>query len=251
MRIVSLSPSSTELLFAIGAGGDIVGVTQLCDYPSEAKQKEILGSWLHPDAATIKSLAPDLIVTTMIQPEEIRSYGGRGDFIHLEPTNLSSVLETILILGRATGRNQAAELLVEKMQKDFEVIRSQAPVQKLDVYCEMWPNPPMQAGNWVPELVEIAGGKPIGSLYGRPSAPVAVDALQSGDPDVMIFHWCNENEKPDLERIRNRPGWSTLRALQGDACVFLSANLLNRPGPRLVDGAHQLQDVLYKHQHVR
>lgn len=235
MRIVSLAPSSTEILFAIGAGDDVIGVTQDCDFPADALRRERLGTWLHAQPAAIEALKPDLIVTTTFLPDELRTYAGHGEVLHLEPTSLSSVLETMLIVGRAVGRSQAAERLVMTMQAQLEDIRNHAPAQQLLVYCEMWPNPPTQAGHWVPELVEVAGGK-------------AVDALQAADPDLLVFHWCNRDEVFDVERIRNRPGWENVRALQANAYAYLPENFLNRPGPRLVDGARQLQAALKAHQ---
>ncbi|MDP2789933.1 MAG: cobalamin-binding protein [bacterium] len=251
MRIISLSPSSTELLFAMGAGDDVVGVTQLCDYPAEAMRRERLGSWLHTQPAALDALRPNLIVTTTYRPDELRSYSGKGEVLHLEPSNLSSVFESALLLGRAVGRYQAAERLVQTMQEQLEEIRSHAPAQQLLVYCEAWPDPPMQAGNWVPEIIAIAGGQPVGGLHARPSEPVAVDALQAADPDIMVFHWCDPKVPPDAERIRNRPGWFALRALQANACAFLPNNLLNRPGPRLVEGARHLQAEFQAHQQDR
>lgn len=248
MRIISLSPSSTEILFALGAGDEVIGVTQHCDYPTEAFRRQRLGSWLHAQPSAIDALQPDIIVTTTYLPSELRTYVGRGDVLHLEPTNLASVLESILTLGRAIGRYQAAENLVGTMQRQLEDIRRTAPVQHLLVYCETWPTPPTQAGNWVPELVAIAGGKPIGGVHAYPSAPIAVDALQSADPDLLVFHWCKPDEVFDIERIRNRPGWEHVRAVQEDAYAYLPESFLNRPGPRLVDGVRKLQELFIQHQ---
>lgn len=251
MRIISLSPSSTEILFAIGAGADVVGVTQDCNFPAEARRRNQLGSGLQAQPSVIEALHPDLIVSTSYLPEELRLYAGPGEVLYLEPTSLGSVLETILLVGRAVGRYQNAETLVQAMQRDFEEIRTHAPQTKLRVYCEAWPDPPMQARNWIPELVEIAGGFPIGELNAQPSQPVTVDALQSADPDVLVFHWCNPDNHRNPEYLGQRLGWANLRALQTNACAYLPDNLLNRPGPRLVEGARQLQTVLVAHQHTR
>jgi iron complex transport system substrate-binding protein len=247
MRIVSLSPSSTEILFALGAGDDVIGVTQNCDYPANALHKEHLGSWLQVQPTAINALKPDLIITTSFLPEELRTYTGSGEVLHLEPSSLGSVLETILIVGRTIGRTQIAEKLVCTMQKQFENIRNSAPAHQSLVYCEMWPSPPTQAGLWVPEIVEIAGGKPLGGLNTNPCEPTMVDALSAADPDLMVFHWCNQDEIFNVERILERPGWANVRALQTNAYTYFPNNLLNRPGPRLVDGARQLQAFFKLH----
>ncbi len=252
MRIVSLSPSSTEIAFAIGAGEDLVAVTHLCDYPSDADRVERVGTWLHTDPNRLLDLRPDLIITTTVLPEELQQHSAlRERTLHLQPTGLGSVFESILELGRTVGRQTAAEEVVRNMHQSFESIQDAQPLHRLHVYCEEWASPPMAAGNWVPEIVQIAGGRPIGGVHTNPSAPTDVDALRSADPDVMIFHWCSPQERHDPERIRQRPGWGKFRAVQAGALAFIPNSLLNRPGPRLVDGASALQAALQRFQRMR
>ena len=156
----------------------------------------------------------------------------------------------MLILGRAIGRTQAAEQLVRTLQGQLEDVRNHAPAHRLCVYCETWPSPPLLAGNWVPEIIDIAGGRPVGGVHANPGAPLTVDALTAADPDLLVFHWCNQDERFDINRISERPGWANVRALQTRAYAYLPGNLLNRPGPRVVDGARQLQALLFQHQRV-
>lgn len=250
MRIVSLSPSSTELLFVLGAGADVVGVTQHCDTPAEAQRCTPVGSWLEPNVGAIAALAPDLIVTTNFLAEDVERYGRKIPHIHLEPSSLGGVLESILQLGRAVGRSYEAESLVQNMQQEFEHIREQAPAQRLRVYTEAWPNHPQHVGGWVPEVIELAGGKPIAGFLSNAGMPVSVDALREADPDVLVFHWCNAEEEFLAQRIQQRSGWDSLRAVQTEAIAFLPGNSLNRPGPRLVDAARHVQRVLYEHQRL-
>ncbi len=250
MRILSLSPSSTEILFALGAGDELVGVTHLCDFPEAASRKPQFGSWLHNQPERITATNPDLIVTTTFFPPELEMLRTTHDVLHLHPRGLGGVLESIQQLGEATGRGDAARKLVESMQKKFERIRANAPPKRLHVYCEEWPKPPMIAGNWIPELVELAGGIPVGGVHSRPSTAVDVDALRAADPDLMIFHWCSITDPHELDTVRQRPGWDTFRAIQVDALVRIPNSLLNRPGPRLVEGVEQLQKSLLQYQHL-
>lgn len=250
MRIVSLSPSSTELLFALGAGADVVGVTQHCDFPAESQHRERVGSWLSPHLTAIDALTPDLIVTTNFLPDAVQAYNGEGDLLHLEPSSLGGVLESILQLGWAVGRSYEAQRLVNVMQQEFERIRAQAPARQLRVYSEAWPNPPLHAGEWVPEVIELAGGKPVAGWGSQPSSLASIDALRKADPDVLVFHWCDAEQEFEARHILQRPGWDSLRATQANAIAYLPGNSLNRPGPRLVDAARQLQAVLHAHQRV-
>lgn len=252
MRIVSLSPSSTEIAFALGAGEDVIAVTHLCDYPFAAQRRARVGSWVHTDPEQLTRLRPDIILTTNYVPEELRSHDALSQrVLTLEPSSLASVLESILEVGWHLGRYTAAEELVGEMQKSLEVLRSSQPVHQLRVYCEERPDPPTRAGYWVPEIVELAGGIPIGGVHANPSSPVQVDALRAEDPDLMVFHWCNPGESHDPQQVAQRPGWEDFRAVRSQAFAFIPHDILNRPGPRLVDGARALQGILHAHQRSR
>ena len=250
MRILSLSPSSTEILYALGAEKELVGVTHLCDYPQAAQYKPQFGSWLHTQPERLAQANPDVIVTTTFFPKELESLRATHTLLHLQPKGLAGVFETIHQLGEVSGRTENARTLIDSMQRQFEKLRAAAPQKKLRVYCEEWPNPPMIAGNWVPEIVELVGGMPIGGVHHEPSTTVQVDALRAADPDLMIFHWCSKDDIHELESVRQRKGWSEFRAVQTDALVRIPNSLLNRPGPRLVEGAKHLQNALLQHQHL-
>lgn len=250
MRILSLSPSSTEILFALGAADDIVGVTHVCDYPEAAKYKPQFGSWLHNDVDRLMAVQPDAIVTTTFLPLELETLRATNQLLHLQPHGLAGVFETIHQLGDLTGRTEAARELVHAMQRSFEQIRAAAPTRRLSVYCEEWPHPPMIAGNWVPEIVELAGGNPVGGVHVNPSTPVDVDALHAANPDVMLFHWCSMEDPGELDSIRQRKGWDAFRAVHGNALVRIPNSVLNRPGPRLVEGARHVQQALLRYQHM-
>jgi len=252
MRIVSLSPSSTEVLFAIGAGNEVVAVTHLCDYPLEAQRRERLGSWLHTQPDRLAQLKPDLTVTTTFLPPELKANLDVGELLHLQPRGLGGVFESIIQLGEATGRTQTARELVQNMHRQLETLRASAPAHRLTVYCEEWPDPPMIAGNWVPELVELAGAMPVGGVHVNPSTAVNLDALRAADPDVMVFHWCSAAQaEADVDRVRQRQAWQDFRAVKTNALVPIPNSLLNRPGPRLVDGARALQAAFQRYQRLR
>ncbi len=251
MRILSLSPSSTEILFALGAAEDIIGVTHLCDFPEAATRKPQFGSWLHNQPERLAAEKPDVIVTTTFFPPELEALQSHHEILHLTPRGLGGVFESIQQLGEVTGRTDAARDLVATMQRALEAVRAAAPDRRLRVYCEEWATPPMIAGNWVPELVALAGGEPVGGIHTNPSTAVNVDALHAADPDLMIFHWCSMGDPNELDTVRQRAGWDNFRAVQVDALVRIPNSLLNRPGPRLVQGAELLQKAFQHYKHLQ
>lgn len=250
MRILSLSPSSTEILYAIGAEDDIIGVTHLCDYPEPAKYKPQFGTWVHTDPERLLAERPDLIITTASLPPELAELRKSRTLVHLQPRGLAGVLETIHQLGEYTGRSEASRNVVDAMQRAFEKVRAAAPTKRLTVYCEETPDPPTIAGNWVPEIIELAGGHPIGGNHTHPSTPIHVDALHAANPDIMLFSWCGIEQPKNIETIREREGWDHLRAVHSNALVSIPQSLLHRAGPRLVEGAQQVQAALVQYQHM-
>lgn len=241
VRILSLAPSNTEILFALGLGEDVIGVTRYCDYPEEAKRKPKIGSWITTEPKRIAKLKPDLIFTSYFIPEELRKWRGPGEVVHLYPKTLGDVLQSILHIGEATGRQNRAKSIVERMRKSL-IIPQYGRRQR--VYMEEWPFPPMTSGNWVPELVAIAGGVQILSKKGKPSCEFAFSDLERENPDCMIFHWCGFGKRFDKENVLQRDGWTTLRAVKENKLYTIEDSLINRPGPRLVEGVRKIRLLL-------
>jgi len=245
MRIVSLAPSNTEILFALGVGDQVVGVTHFCDWPSQVSEKTKVGSWIQTDPKKIAALKPDLIMTSYYLPDPLKSWSGPGSVVHVVPKTLADVYESILHIGDAVGARGRALDIVDEMKRDFaEIAASTTGVARPRVYMEEWHDPPMASGNWVPELVEIAGGVAGVSIKGAPSAVFSFEALTQFDPDLMVFHWCGIPEHLFSKIIPRRvQKWKELRAMRNGATIFLEDSLLNRPGPRLVEGARRLHKV--------
>lgn len=260
MRIVSLLPSATEILFAIGAGDDVVGVTHECDYPSEAlrlpkltssalpaagRSAEIdrhvranlhAGSSLyHLDAELLERLAPDLIVTQELCEVCAVSYAVvdraakrlRGDprIVSLEPSSLDDVLANIAFLGEITDRADGARSLIAALRRRLDELRSRSAhsqVRPRTLVLE-WTDPPMSGGHWTPELVELAGGTPILANPGANSQRLEWNAIASADPDVVVVAPCGfdlAKTRAAIEELEAVPQWTGLRARREDA-VFL------------------------------
>ena len=129
------------------------------------------------------------------------------------------------------------------MKSGFAKIRLHPLEYRPRVYMEEWFQPPLAAGNWVPEVAAIAGGEEIIAEVSRPSKTFSLAALSLADPDLIVCHWQGWGDRTDLGRIVERPGWQELRAMAENKIFFLDDALINRPGPRLVQGARALNKI--------
>lgn len=249
MKILSLAPSNTEILYALGLGDQIIGTTSHCDYPNDAKTKQKIGSWITQTADQIKSLKPDLIFTCYFLPAELSNWKGPGEIVHIEPRTLEDIYLSIITIGHKTGTKEKAERIIAKMKADIAELKAKnkdLKGKKMRVYMEEWPKPPMVSGNWVPELVRIAGGLPIIAKKGQPSGEFPFPILERENPDVMIFHWCGFGKRFNKQMVLARPGWSELKAVKNDKIFVIDDSLINRPGPRIVEGIRSIQEILHK-----
>jgi iron complex transport system substrate-binding protein len=283
-RIVSLLPSATEILFALGCGGRVAGVTHECDFPAEARAKPHLtasalppaagsreldrhvrasvhsGSSLYAlDAEALERLAPDLIVTQELCAVCAVSYAIvaqaakqlRGDprIVSLEPSSLEDVYANIETLGELTGTEPAAHELVATLRARAAALeRHVAGRPRPRTLVLEWPDPPMSGGHWTPGLVELAGGAPVLGNPGANSQTLAWSDIAAADPDVVIVAPCGygiEAALASVAELAGEPGWCSLRALREGRAFALDGNAyLNRPGPRLVDTAELLASAI-------
>jgi iron complex transport system substrate-binding protein len=234
-RIVSLAPSATATIEALGAAERVVGVTAHCDL-----DRPIVGGWLNPDYGRVADLDPDLVCTADdLQAEvrdELRDRGHR--VFHAAPSTLSGVLDSFSALGRALGRPEAGASLAADARERLDRVAASAPEDRPTVYCEEWSDPPMAAGNWVPDAVEVAGGRYPFLEPGERSREVTPGEVAAADPDHVVVHVCGRGDRVDAAAIRGRE-WI------GDADVHvLDDDLLNQPSPRLIDGVEVLAERL-------
>lgn len=275
MRIVSLLPSATEILYAIGAGDQLAGVTHECDYPEAAlalpkltssalphagSSAEIdrhvrrslhAGSSLyHLDADLLERLAPDLIVTQELCKVCAVSYEIvdraakrlRGDprIVSLEPSSLEDVYATIALLGRLTGCEQHADACIASLRARIDAVCARvAGRPRKRVLVLEWTDPPMSGGHWTPELVELAGGDPVLGNPGANSVNLSWEQIAQADPDMVIAAPCGFDLARTQAAVAELDGnavWRSLRAVQSGAVHAVDGNaFVNRPGPRLVD----------------
>lgn len=230
MRICSLLPSATEIIFALGEGDSLVGVTHECDYPREATQipkvtrsnipdglssqqidssvshaLEEAGTLYELDLPLLEDLRPDLILTQRLcdvcavsydrVQEAVKSLKSDPLVLNLEPHSLNEILETILVVGKAIGRPAASNALVQSLQGRITAVRDKTKTlsHRPRVFCMEWISPPYCAGHWMKELVEIAGGRDDLACLHQPSRRIDWSKVVAYGPEVMVLTCCGFN----------------------------------------------------------
>ncbi|WP_128477585.1 cobalamin-binding protein [Halorussus pelagicus] len=242
-RVVSLAPSATETLRALGATDRLVGATHHCDADAPA-----VGGWLNPDYETIADRDPDLVLTADdLQDDVADALRERGhEVVHLTPSTLEEVVESFADLGAAVGLPDEGEALVRRARSRLDRVRRLVPdddAERPAVYCEEWSEPPMVAGNWVPEVVEVAGGRYPFLEPGERSREVSTAEVEAADPDHVVLHVCGHGACADPETVTDRD-WD-LSAIARDNVHVVDDSLLNQPSPRLVEGVERLAALLH------
>ncbi|MFI5287471.1 MAG: cobalamin-binding protein [Candidatus Dormibacteria bacterium] len=249
-RVVSLLPSATEILFAIGAGEHVVGVTHECDYPEAARDlPKVTSSELVPENATprdidrhihaarhagssiyqldeaaLAQLSPDLIITQELCDvcavaysqvrRAVRRLPGDVPVLSLEPRSLDEICSSVEEVGAATGCADNARRVAETMRRHIRDVRALTPPDpRSRVVCIEWTEPLMVGGHWVPEMVRLAGGVDVLSAEGAPSRYVSWDEVMASRPDVMILMPCGYDLARTLELVpgvASRPGFDDL-----------------------------------------
>jgi iron complex transport system substrate-binding protein len=280
MRIVSLLPSTTEILFALGAGDDVVGVTFECDTPVEARTRTIVSTsamptgmspaeidayvvgavadgvdLYHLEADALRALDPTLVVTQDLcavcavdvttVDAALAHLGCTAEVLTVDPHTLEEVLESVLLLGRATGRDAAAAELVQSLRQRMAAVwRGTMGFTRPRVAVLEWTDPPYSPGHWIPEMVELAGGESVLGAPGRKSTRIEWDDLHAARPDVVVVAPCGFDRagaQAQADRLVSDgliPNGAVVHAVDADG-------MWARPGPRLVYGVEELAGVLH------
>jgi iron complex transport system substrate-binding protein len=237
-RVVSLAPSVTATLDVMGAADRLVGATTHCDV-----DRPVVGGWLTPDYDRVADRDPDLVCTCDALQADVRDeLRDRGHRVrHFDPATLPDVVETFEALGAAVGRPDAGEALADRARERLARVRARVPDARADrpvVYCEEWSDPPMAAGNWVPEAVETAGGRYPFVAPGERSRRVDADEVPDADPDHVVLHVCGRGTRADAAAVRDR--WDVTAPVH-----VVDDSLLNQPSPALIRGVERLAELLH------
>jgi iron complex transport system substrate-binding protein len=248
-RIVSLVPSVTELLFAIGAQDRLVGVTDFCDYPPAARRKPRVGGMLAPSLESLVALRPDLVVATAAgnREETFTQLGRLGIGVYVvNPTSVREVLDLIARLGAITGREDAAQRLAASLRARIDRVASRVrPLPRPRVLYVVWPDPLIVPGRGalLTELLALAGGDSVTADAGEPYPRLSLEAAIARAPEV-IFVASHGSEQASKAREKWER-FTSLPAIRGGRVYAADGNLLHRYGPRMVDGLEQLARDLH------
>jgi iron complex transport system substrate-binding protein len=280
MRIVSLLPSTTEILFAVGAGDDVVGVTFECDYPPQARTRtnvstSTMAEGLSPeqvdadvsaklaagqdlyrlDAGALRALDPDLVVTQDLcavcavdvdnVDAALAHLGCRAEVLTIDPSTLGEVLDSMLTLGRATGRVEQADRLVESLRVRLEHVGAAVANHARPRIAVLESTAPLfTAGHWVPDMVTAAGGAPTLGQSGERSKRTSPQAIADAGAELVVVAPCGYDLSGATELARQAaesgvlPAGAPVYAVDADAAFV-------RPGPRLVDGIETLAAIAH------
>ena len=248
-RIVSLAPSVTSILVALGERRQIVAVSKWCKDVADVSGLPELGDcWAldkSGDASALMELRPTLIVGSVpFKTETVQKILALPvPFLALNPRSLADVSADIRVLGRAVQANARAEALVREMQRQFDRVRKTAKHAKTQprVYCEAWPHPRISSPPWVAELVDICGGVMITPAGQR----VADEDVARANPEVIVLAWAATGGKSKPEQALENGAWKDVSAVRERRVFAIRDELLNTPGPPLVCGAEELLRVIH------
>ena len=251
-RIVSLQPSATVILQAIGQLDRLVACTRYCvDVCPEAASGRIIvsDSW-SADAAQINAAKPDLVIAAVPYQEksvtEILKTGVR--FLGLAPRSLADIYTDIASIAGIVGVPDRGHQVAESMDAAINDVRKQtAGLPRHQVFCEEWGKPLIASQGWVAELVQAAGGE----FLGPPGKQTTADNVFAENPHVIIAAWCGAGDRMPLEKIMRDRGWSSLSAVQAGRVYCIRDELLNTPAPTLIAGLHALAAAIHPERFPR
>ncbi len=286
MRVISLLPSLTEIVCALERGDTLVGRSHECDYPRGVRRlpvctapsldpnassrgiddrvKDLVSNALsiyEVDAEMLRRLEPDLILTqdhcevcaaSVADVERALAAwtGKRPALVSVAPASLSEIFRSVRVVGQALAAEKRADGLIQAWTDRITEIGEAVGVsERPGVACIEWIEPLMSAGNWIPELVRIAGGRPMFGTTGSHSPWIEWEQLREADPEVLVLFPCGfdiARTRRELYPLSSLPGFEQLRAVrEGRAFVADGNALFNRPGPRIVESLEVLAELIH------
>lgn len=285
VKVVSFLPSATEIVFALGAGDWLVGVTDKCDYPPEAKGKTVVvtsalnteglssaeiddavrefmsrgESLYRVDAEALKSIKPDIILAQGIcdicaasNPEVDLALKvvPEAKVVWLNPSTLDDVFNDIVKVAASLGLRERGESLAASLRSRVDAIRSKTQLvkERPRVWVAEWVDPPYCCGHWVPQMVEVAGGIEGLGKVGKPSRRILWDEVLEWQPEVIVLAPCGlsvEETLRDAESLKRLPKWSDIPAVKKGQVYAVDGNYFTCPSLRLIEGVETLAHLLH------
>lgn len=248
-RIVCTTTESVDILYRLGLGHKIVGISGFTVEPREARQKPKIGTYTGVKLDKIKELKPDLVIAfSDLQADITRDLVKAGFTVFtMNQRTVSGILEAILMVGSLAGAPDAARRLVDEMQWSMEAIHNRTAKlpRRPKVYFEEWNDPLIFGIGWVRDLIEIAGGSDIFSDKSGTNAPdriISPEEVVQRNPDLIVASWCGK--KVNVESILRRPGWDVVAAVKRRRVHEIKSAYILEPGPMVLKGLEQLSNFI-------
>lgn len=246
-RIVSLAPSNTEIVFALGASQKLVGVTTYCDYPEEAKKIEKIGDFASPNVEKIAALQPELVLAAGgIQEGIVEKLEKLGIPVFVvDPKNFFQLSANLKKLGQVLNTEEKAEDIIRDIQSQKKMVEEKTrDLPKVKVFFEIYSQPLITAGTetFIDEMITLAGGKNIGASAGKGFPQFSEEQLVQENPDIYLAVKMSMGNPADLAK---RPGYANLKAVQEGRVYVVDDNLVTRAGPRLAQGLLELVKAIH------
>lgn len=253
-RIVSLAPSLTEILFAVGAGDKVVGVTQYCNYPPEAEKKEKIGGFSAKTISVEKivALKPDLVLAggPIHQPVIEALQAVNIPVVSVAGKDVPGVYNDILLIGQLTGQGEKAAQVVDNMKARIAAVQAKLATlpkeKRLTVLWETWDEPLMTAGpsTFTGQMVELAGGVNIFADLKEEYPQVSLEEVVKRNPAVIMAP-DTHGQKLTPEKVAQRPGWERVDAVRNKRIILVQGDIASRAGPRIADAVEFMAKALY------
>ena len=252
-RIICLTEETTELIYLLGAGDKIVGISGFTVRPSEAREtKPKVCTYLDANYDAIKKLKPDLIFAfSDMQAEIVKNLALQGyQVIVFNQRTIREILQNILIIGSVIGKQRESEKLVKKYESRLERISKNSKTLRIHpkVYFEEWYDPMISGISWVSELIEVAGGndifKELRNKKGGKDRIVKSEEVIKRNPEIIIGSWCGKHFKKNI--VKKREGWIKISAVKNDKLFEIKSSLILQPGPAAItEGLNELVKIIH------
>lgn len=247
-RIASFSYSTTEILNYLGFTDQVTTLKEYCEEEPSATDRNRPEYWFTMAEGRVKSLKADLALTFSVSQQDLHKRLKEKGFnvLHLDPRSLKEVEDSFLQVGKATGVMDRAKQLAQDFAGGLTALEGKIPLNayRPKLYVEQWPKPPSAAGGWYSELMVRTGAHYFPMLSRELSRPVKIQEILKFDPEIIVFSVLGVGLQFDPAEALKRIGWEKLNAIRKRRIFSVEESLLNRPGPRLIDGAKVVQWIM-------
>ncbi len=253
-RIISLSPSNTEILYAIGLDSRIAGVTTYCNYPAAAQQCKKIGGFSDPNLEMIAALDPDLVVVESIHRLQIPALEKAGiTVLAVEPERLEDISTAVKMIGQATGKQREAQQLADDIRKKIEQVRNMVTGDSYRplVYYEVWHEPLMTVGpgTLIDDLITACGGVNLAGDAATQYPELSDEIIILRNPDIIVYQ--ESHGVPAANPMTRGNGWQSIKAIQNGQVTEVDPDIYNRAGPRIIQAMDELLSIIHPEVEVR